>query len=166
MKKPKRFNSVSVTLALLFAAFVYAVWAFVPVMWPLWRMSGIMRTACAQAYSEPDNRVVLQGLLTSAARTKLRVSEDNFIIDRIGYSDEELREAPEGWRSRMATTGKECVIAFRYVDRYTLPVVGLEYTLPYESSVSLDLRRDEEGSNALYELFYNSCTCTSVPRRS
>lgn len=159
MKKPKRINSVSVALALMALAFLYFLWAVVPTLWPLWQMSGIMRTACSVAYSEADDEVVMQRLVKDGRRTKLRISKDNFLLERVAFTEDEILAAPERLRGVMSKKGKECVLRFRYVDTYALPLLGLEYELPYESKVTLSLQPDET-ANYLNDLVYNSCTCT------
>lgn len=166
MKKPKRINSVSIGLGLIALALVYLAWALLPVMWPLWQMSGIMRSACASAYREKDDEEVMRRLLADAQRTRLKISEDNFRFERLPYAPEELQEANASLRDRMMTFGRECVLRFRYVDQYELPLFGVAYRLPYESKVTKDLRPGDKSTNVLYELFYSSCTCTSVSGRS
>jgi hypothetical protein len=162
MKKPRRINSVSVGLTLIGLFLAYAVWAFVPVMWPLWQMAGILRTGCAKAYSIADDEQVMKFVLKDSRRTKLQVTEDNLRFVRVPYPEEELLDFDATRRDLLARTGRECRFHFRYVDEYELPLLGWRYELPYETTVTLDLRRDEGDTNALYELFYNSCTCTSV----
>lgn len=162
MKKPKRINSVSVSLFVLFVLFVYVVWAIVPAMWPLWQMSGMMRTACAVAYREPTEDAVLDALLKEARRSSLEVTKENFIFERVPYSDDELLKVAEAVRPKRLAVGKECRIRFRYVDDYALPLIGTTVRFPYESTVVFDLR-PADSSGSLNEMVY-SCSCSRVPR--
>lgn len=167
MKKPKRINSVSVGLAVIFAGILYVGYAFLPVFWPLWQVSGMMRTACARANRSPEDAAVMADLLKETRRTGLSLTEDNFIFERMPFSDEELGAMKASRRDRARRRGRACVFRFRYAQTYQLPLVGVEYHLPYESQVRLDFQSQGSSmSNPVYELFYNSCTCTSVgPRR-
>ena len=164
MKRPRRMNAVSAGLTILLLAAVYAGWALLPVLWPLWQISGMMRTACAQAYRTTDNGEVIAYLMKEVQRSPLAVNEDNFRLERKPYAEDELLNlAPDARRKRRAQ-GRTCVLRFRYVDRYRLPILGTMYRMPYEASVRLDLRPNEGRGRALNDLVYNSCTCTSVRR--
>ena len=160
IKKPKRINAVSVTLTLLLLGGAYAAWAFVPVLFPLWRMNGLMRIACAKAHNDPNDAAVIADLVKRAQTPGLSISDDNFLLERTPFSSEELGGQPAAVATQMSKIGKGCVMRFRYVDTYTLPVLGREYTLPYESSVEVNYQGGDK--NQLNDLVYNSCSCTSV----
>lgn len=167
IKKPKRINSVSVGLTIILAGILYLGYAMLPVMWPLWQVGGMMRSTCAQSFSSVgDDAELLKKLVRETRRTRLRISVDNFQFEREPYSDAELENLPAARRDQLQLRGKTCVIRFRYDDEYELPLLGIRYRLPYESSSTYDLQESEGGSmsNPLYDLAYNSCTCTSVGR--
>ncbi len=157
LKKPRRINSVSVGLAVIFAVLVYAAWFLVPMFWPLLQVSGMARRACAHAYAEPNDQVVFDRLLKETRRTRLRLSKDNFRFERIPYSEESLRGVPALKQDRALSIGETCEIAFRYVGDYELPLIGATVTIPYETSYSMSLvPRDDK--NWLNELAYG-CRC-------
>lgn len=164
MKKPKRVNSVSVGLALIAVVLGYAGYAFLPVMWPLWRITGIMRSTCSQGYSNTlDDRALLERMVRETRRTGLRLTLDNFRFERIPYDEETLLRMSERKRALAMKRGRGCRLRFRYASDYALPIVDVPYHLPYEATV--DYTYDDgttSKSNPLYEFFYNSCTCTSV----
>ena len=166
MKKPKRINAVSVSLFVFAVLFVYGVWALVPTFWPLWQMSGIMRSGCARAYQSDDNEWVMKQVLKDSRRTGLTVTKNNFRLARVPYDDAELEGKTKAMQDLMVKYGRECVLRFRYVDTYQLPLIGVEYRLPYESKITVNLRRNEGDKNTLNDLVYNSCSCTSVRRPS
>src|SRR5688500_16366092 len=117
MKKPKRLNTVSVTLLLLGAVLAYVIWFLVPAFWPIFQLTGIMRGACNNAYREYDDKKVISVLLRDARRTKLRVTEDNFRLTRLPYTEEELAVLSKGQQTGMdllRRRGKECVLEMRY----------------------------------------------------
>ena len=157
MKKPKRINSVSVTLFLLLVAGAYLGWTFGPVYWPFFQMTGIMRGVCNTAYREKNDDKLLEALVKEGRRTRLRLSTDNFSIERIQYSEEELLAAPEGPRKIVAERGKACVINFHYEDEFTWPV------LERRSPVIID-RRIETPLEQVSWKKDDNCTCVSVPR--
>lgn len=162
MKQPKRINSVSVGLAVVGLVVGYLAWAFLPVFWPLWRVAGMTRTACAEAYNSTDDEKILTNLVRASRRSGLRLTKENFRLERVPYSDEELAKLPEGRQEKAYEVGKTCIARFRYVSDYPLPLIGTRITIPYESAVEADLAPVDTSTNELYELMYGSCTCTSV----
>ena len=159
MKKPKRINSVSVTLALIGAVLAYTIWFLVPAFWPIFQLTGIMRGACNDAYRQHDDKKVMQKLLLDARRTKLRVTEDNFRLTRIKYSDDELQVLAKGdavMADGYQKRGKECVLEMRYQDNYTWPLIGQTTRLEFEREVRTPLE------TVKYE---KACTCVTTSRR-
>lgn len=143
MKKPKRFNSVSVSLLVIALVLAYLAWAFVPIYWPIFQLQGIVRGACNEAYKKYDNDEVLRWLLTESRRTGLRLTKDNFRMHREPHTEEELtqmvQKAPSNRQSQLrdmfTRRGKTCVISYRYKDTYTLPLFGTEVPLTFENTV-------------------------------
>lgn len=161
MKKPKRINSVSVTLFLMAAVTAYLGWAYIPIYWPLIQMSGIMRGVCNDAYREQRNDALLQQLVREGKRTRLRISADNFSVERVAYSEEEMMNQSEHAKSILRARGKACVISFHYEDTYTWPLFDSPHRVVFDRTVETPLEtvkwtKDETAF----------CTCVSVPDRN
>lgn len=156
MKKPKRINSVSVTLFLLMVAGAYLGWTFVPVYWPVFQMTGIMRGVCNTAYRERNDDKLLDILVKEGRRTRLRLSKENFAVERVPYTEEELLAAPEGPRKVMADRGKTCVISFHYEDEYTWPILEKRAPLIIDRTIETPLEQVSWKKD-------DNCTCVSVP---
>ncbi len=154
MKKPKRINSVSVSMFLGLLLFVYLLYWWIPILWPIFQMTGIMKNACGEAYRNVDDRVVMEKLLTDAQRTKLKISENNFRFRRIKYSRDELASMNIEEDTFVANRGKHCEIAFHYEDDYPVPFIGLETRLVFERTIDAPL------VPVKYEKL---CTCVTVP---
>jgi hypothetical protein len=154
MKKPKRINSVSITLGLIGLALAYVGWFMVPAFWPIFQLTGIMRGACNHAYKEPSDEKVMNFLLREAQRTKLKLSKDNFRLTRIAYTDEELNALPSAHAQELSRKrGKECVIELIYQDKYAWPLIGQTTEFTFERAVrqELDPVKWEKG-----------CTCVTT----
>ena len=159
IKKPRRINSFSVTIFLMAAAIGYLGYFFIPVWWPVFQLTGIMRGACNNAYREYDDKKVISVLLRDASRTKLRVTEDNFRLTRLPYTEEELAVLSKGQQTGMdllRRRGKECVLEMRYQDDYKWPLIGTTTHLEFEREVraSLETIKWEKG-----------CTCVTTSHR-
>ncbi|NJK88967.1 MAG: DUF615 domain-containing protein [Myxococcales bacterium] len=139
-KKPKALNSVSVTLMLIALAFGYFCWAFIPIYWPIFQLKGIVRGACNDAYREMDDTLVVQKLVTASGRTGLRLTKDNFRMERVPYSPPEIEEAVghiKDFETRarqmkyLRERGKLCIIEYYYRADYSLPLVGVSLPLTF-----------------------------------
>lgn len=164
MKKPKRINSVSVSLAILGLILLYVCWFLVPAFWPIFQLTGIMRGACNDAYKQLDNEVVMQTLLKNARRTGLQLSKENFQLSREQYTPEDLKQfgnqKPE-FITFVQKRGKACVLKMRYQDNYTWPLVGETTQLTFEREVRVDLKPIQYKKTGPFD-----CTCAKVPNRS
>lgn len=157
MKKPKRVNSVSVSVALLVLVLGYAGWFFLPAYWPVFQLNGIMHGICNDAYRIQDETVLMQRLLKEARRTGLKLSEKNFRFIRVQWTDEELRERLQEDKNAWALyqrRGKECVLQMRYVDRYPLPLLGNTVQMSWSNEVKAPMEPIT---------WEKKCTCVSVP---
>jgi hypothetical protein len=154
MKKPKRLNSVSITLGIIAIFVGYFCWFLVPAFWPVFQLTGIMRGACNNAYRELNDEKVMDTLLKDSRRTKLRLSKDNFRFTREPYTDEELNAMATDYARGLSTKrGKECVIEMYYQDNFAWPLIGqtTEMTFEREVRVPLDPVKWEKG-----------CTCVTT----
>lgn len=156
MKKPKRINSVSVVMVLVAGIIGYLGYTFIPIYWPVFQLQGMMQTACNDAYRILDNEVVMRELLKNAQRTKLRLTKDNFRLQRLPYTDEELMKFQDNAAAQemMRKKGKECLIEMRYVGSYTLPGLGKEFSIEWTGSKRAPLEPIK---------WEKQCTCVSVP---
>lgn len=163
-KKPKRINSVSVTLTLIVIGGGYLLWFWIPAYWPIFQLTGIMRGACNDAYHETNNEKVIEQLVVEARRTRLKISKDNFRMDRARYTDDELRKLPGGNRNdRWARRGKTCIIEMHYEDDYVWPLIGKTQHLVFEKRIETELTPVtwEKNDWSLPE----GCRCVRVPRQ-
>lgn len=156
MKKPKRINSVSISLFIGLALVVYLGYAFIPIYWPIFQLGGMMKTACNEAYRQMDNDLVIEGLVKNAKRTGLPLSKDNFRLTRIHYADEELMRVQDNptLQDMMRKRGKECVVEMRYQGTYTLPFTNFTFTKEWS---------DEKRSPLELIKWEKQCTCVTVP---
>ncbi|MEM7676978.1 MAG: hypothetical protein AAF449_13320 [Myxococcota bacterium] len=152
-KKPKKINSVSVTMFFGTIILGYLLYWWVPILWPIFQMTGIMRTACNEAYRQIDDTKVMNKLLSEAQRTGLPVSEDNFRFRRIPYEPQELEQFVNktGYIERR---GKTCEIDFRYIGTYSIPFTGKTMQLQFDRTVDAPL------TPVKYDKL---CTCVTVP---
>lgn len=143
-KKPKRINSVSVTIALVLLVVGYLGWAFGPILWSVFQLEGIARAACNDAYRQLDDDAVIERLVRDSARTGLRLTKENFRLTRLPYDPAELEEQTatiKDSRRRadqvmfLKQRGKTCVIEYYYRDRYPLPLIGQSIELTFNDEV-------------------------------
>lgn len=143
MKKPKRINSVSVSITLIALVFGYFGWFLIPVYWPNFQIGGVMRAACADAYRLPDDKQIMKKLVADSRRSGLRLTEDNFRFTRVPYTPEELTERKIDSNSNVAKRGKECILEFYYEDDYEWPLIGKKSTFTFEKTIKGDLTQVE-----------------------
>ncbi len=153
IKKPKRINSVSVTFFFLAVGFGYAGWALVPMFWPVFQLTGIMRGACNDAFRVYDDEAVVAKLIKDASRTGLRLSKDNFRMSRVPYTQQEQAGKTEGLKTLRIKRGKECVIEMHYEDDYTLPLFNKVVHVPFDRTVRTNLKDIDAGID---------CTCVQA----
>lgn len=156
MKKPKRVNSVSVTLFVMAAVTAYLGWALIPIYWPVFQLTGIMRGVCNAAYREKNNDLLIEQVVKEGRRTGLRLSKENFSFERIPYSEEELLSAPEGLRFLLGERGKFCVLSFHYEDNYVLPLIERNQRFVFDRTIKTELEQVSWSKE-------DNCTCVSVP---
>lgn len=157
MKKPKRINAVSVIFVFLAAVIGYLGYVFVPIYWPIFQLSGIMRAACYEAYRQTADEPVMASLLDNGRRTKLKLSKDNFRFTRLPYSEEELKVQSKGkprLREILMERGARCRIEMHYEDDYPIAFTGKTIHLTFDKTVE----------QTLEQVDYEMCTCVSVPR--
>lgn len=158
MKKPKRINSVSITFFILAVVVGYAGWALIPIYWPVFQLSGIMRGICYDAYRNHDNEKLMDKLLKEGRRTGLKLSEDNFRLTRLPYSEEELVALTGGVmekRGLYLKRGKTCRLEMHYEDDFTLPVIDKSVHLSFDKTVESTLEQIK---------YDKTCTCVTLPR--
>ncbi|MEL7368203.1 MAG: hypothetical protein AAFN74_04770 [Myxococcota bacterium] len=131
----------------------YLLYWWGPILWPIFQMTGIMKTACNEAYRQLDDRKVMQKLLGDAQRTGLAVTEDNFRLRRIPYTPEEMEQFANK-TEYIQRRGKVCEIDFRYADTYAIPFTGKTIHLQFDRTVDAPL------SPVKYDKL---CTCVTVP---
>lgn len=159
MKKPKRLNAVSLTLMGLVVVFAYVIWFLVPAFWPIFQLTGIMKGACNEAYRESDDRKVMAKLLMEAKRTRLPLTEDNFRLTRVPYTDDEiatLSNGEQGMIDMLQRRGKECVLELYYEDDYEWPLIGKTKHFTFEREVRTPLEVVK---------WEKACTCVTTSRR-
>ena len=135
MKKPKRINSVSVSVTLIAIAIGYLLWFVIPTYWPSFQMGGIMRGICHDAYRELDNEKLVTKLVQDGMRTGLKITKENFRFSRIPYTMEELTERKLPHDSYQAKRGKTCLIEFYYEDDFPWPLIGETTRITFEKRV-------------------------------
>ncbi len=153
IKKPKRINSVSVSLTLILATLGYLGWFYVPVRWPIFQLKGIMRATCNDAYREYNNEKLMKRLLSDARRTGLNLSPANFRLTRIPFTHEEMIAQKMKPGDLTASRGKECILEMHYEDDYEWPLIGKTTRIVFEDKVSAPLE---------YIKWEKQCTCVTV----
>lgn len=143
MKKPKRINSVSITVTLIVLVVGYLLWFLVPVYWPSFQMGGIMRGICNDAYRELDNKKLLDKLVESSRRTGLKITKENFRLTRVPYTPQELVALKQKSDGYWARRGKECVLEFYYEDAYPWPLIDKKTTFVFDKTISNTLEHVE-----------------------
>ena len=156
MKKPKKLNAVSVTLGVMALVFAYACWFLVPMFWPIFQLTGMMRGACNDAYRQPNDERVLKKLLSDSVRTKLKLTKENFRLTRVPYSADELQKQERASvREMMQKRGKTCVIEMHYEDDYAFPLIGKSTHMVFDRTVEVDLEQVK---------WEKGCTCVTPSR--
>lgn len=140
-KRPRRLNSVSLTFIAVFAVLGYFAWCFVPIYWPIFQLTGIMRSTCNEAYRNSDNKALMEKLLRDARRTGLRLSKDNFLLTREMYTPEELVDENPRWRDVLSRRGKSCELKMIYVTPVDFPLIGYRTEWTFRKTVRQDLPR-------------------------
>ncbi len=159
-KKQKKLNSVSVTIGLTAALIGYLLWFAVPTYWPIFRMSGIMKGICSEAFKIHDEERLIRKLLVESKRTKLKLTKDNFRLSRTPYTPEELQAKSKDQKNwgLLRKQGKECVLDFYYEDDYEWPLIGAKTHLVFEKQVV------EPMEAVTWEKTNYDCTCVHVKR--
>lgn len=158
MKKPKRINSVSVTIAIVLLIGGYFAYAFVPKYWPFFQMKGILRGFCNQAYRDyKDDKKLIEKLVKDTQRVKLDLGPDNFVFTREPYDPEEFVGKTEQQASQMHQRGKTCVVEFYYEDQITLPLINRPFTRSWESELRVPLVNDGPLKGP-----FEDCSCVST----
>ena len=156
MKKPKRINAVSISFVVIAGIVTYIVWAFLPIVWPIFQLQGMMQTTCNDAYRVMDDEELMKKLLKDTQRTGLRLTSDNFRLQRLPYSEEELAVQVSNPRMQelMRKRGKECLVEMRYVGTYTLPYLNITFTKEWTGAKRAPLEPIK---------WEKQCTCVSIP---
>ena len=141
MKKPSRFNAFSVSLVLVAIALAYFLYFFIPVWWPVFQLTGIMKGICNDAYHTHDDRKLMEKLLKESKRTNLRLTEDNFLLERDQYTADELNAATpsDSGRILLQKRGKVCRISLGYVSQAKLPFTQKVIEIPWNRTIETDL---------------------------
>ncbi|MCK6549234.1 hypothetical protein L6R52_25550 [Myxococcota bacterium] len=121
MKKPKAINSFSVSLFLIVAALGYLGYFYIPVWWPVFQLSGIMRGICNDAYRTHDDQALVDKLLKESKRTGLRLTAENFVFTRVPYGPEELSGLEDHARALKERRGKRCELQLIYTAQAKWP---------------------------------------------
>jgi hypothetical protein len=141
MKKPSRINAFSVSLVLVALALAYFLYFFIPVWWPVFQLTGIMKGVCNDAYHTHDDKKLMDKLLAEAKRTRLRLTEENFLLERERYTPEELNamSISDSARALLERRGKVCRISLGYTSEAKLPFTQKVVEIPWNRSVETDL---------------------------
>lgn len=136
IKKPRKINSFSVTLFLIVTIGGYLLYWYIPIWWPIFQMQGIMNGICNDAYREIDNEKLMAKLLKESQRTHLRVTKENFKLERVPYMPNELPNLTE----YAAARGKFCKLSFSYAAESELPFIGKRVQHEWHKSAEVDLK--------------------------
>ena len=139
LKKPRFFNSFTNTLLVLALTLGYLGYWFMPHWWPIFQLTGIMRGACNNMYREYDDKKVLEGLLRESKRTGLKLTKDNFLLERVLYDHEEIATQPPHAKDQLQRRGKSCRIQMIYVVDSVLPFINKTKTLEFRRDITGDL---------------------------
>lgn len=144
-KKPSAFNVVNVILVLVLGTVGYLGWFYVPHWWPVWQLTGIMRGVGNDAYREYNNDKLLEKLLKESKRTGLKLTAQNFTIERRAYTPEEMAEALKGTNMSDAARllfeqrGKAITLYFEYNVNARWPLRETSRPLTFRRTVTVDL---------------------------
>lgn len=142
-------------MALVVLVIGYLTYFFAPIYWPLFQLGGIMRGICNDAYRITKDEQLMDRLLEQSKRTGLDLTEDNFRLTRIQWSDEELQElAGDNQRRRemLESRGKECLLEMHYEDDYEWPFIGKSSHFAFDSSATAPLEQIK---------WEKQCTCVT-----
>lgn len=141
-KKPRRINTVSVTLTLILAVGGYFGWFYLPHWFAVWRLTGAMMSIGRSAYREFDNEKLMEKLLVEGRRNGLQVSRDNFAMEREAYTEDELINATDLWRRVARQRGKRITISFATTINAKWPLIDKVTPLYFENVREVDLSTD------------------------
>src|SRR5438067_2513029 len=140
MKKPKKINSFSITIFLLVVTLGYFGYFIIPVWWPIFQETGIMKGVCNDMYREYSNDKLMKKLLKETARTGLKVTKENFLLQRVPYAADELFNLDKAVVELRTQRGKECRLSFSYVSDAQWPFLGKSTPIEWNRSVKTDLK--------------------------
>lgn len=144
-KKPSAFNVVNALIVLVVGTLGYLGWFYVPHWWPVWQLTGIMRGVANEAYREYNNDKLLDKLLKESKRTGLKLTAENFTIERRAYTPEEMVEALKGGQMSEAARllfeqrGKAITIYFENTVSAQWPLRESKRPLTFRRTVTVDL---------------------------
>lgn len=139
VKKPKRLNAFSVPLFIVLFAVGYFLYWWLPMWWPVFTLTNIMRGICNDAYREMDDEKLMTKLLNDSRRTGLRLTAENFEIERIPWEEGELEAKGQKRSETSDKRGKTCVINFYYTVDSQLPIIGKSVEVNFDREVQGDL---------------------------
>jgi hypothetical protein len=139
IKKPKKINSFSVTLFLIVVVGGYLLYWYIPAWWPIFQIKGIMSGTCNDAYRQMDNDKLLDKMLKETKRTGLKLTKQNFELERERYTPAELVGLDEKKQDLMQRRGKTCRLTFRYKNNYEMPFIGKSVPLSWTKTVESEL---------------------------
>jgi hypothetical protein len=127
--KPRRLNSVSITLILIGLAFAYFMWIFFPAYLDAWTVDHTLREAASKVYranrlSEPDRTQTLNDIVNTA-RSDLK--------KRVGITDPDLTVSLEILENDASMTAEYKVIISH-------PVTTKRTTLHFKRTEHADIK--------------------------
>ena len=141
-KKPRRINAVSITVFLVISSLAYVLYWWIPLWWPIVQLNQIMQGSCYDMYREFDNEAVMTKLITDSRRTGIRLTADNFIVQRFPYPPEEVQKMGGDTSSNSSDflkRGKRCEIRMRYIVNSDLPFIDKKVMVTFDRRVEADL---------------------------
>jgi hypothetical protein len=141
IKKPKKINAFSVSIFLVAATVVYLLYVFIPAWWPVFQETGIMKGVCNDAYRQYADEILIQKLLKESVRTKLGLTKDNFVLERVQYTEEEMSTMglTEDQKILYRKRGKECRLTLNYTSTLLFPGISKTMPLTWSRTISTDL---------------------------
>lgn len=140
-KKPKRLNSLNVSIAIVTLVLGYLGWFYLPHWFKAWSMSGALVSVGRDAYRVYDDEVLRKKLLAEGRRIGLPVTPKSFLIKREPYSDAEIsamvRDKKDPWY--MKNRGKSITIAFAVRVKADWPLTDDSTELEFSSQKTMDL---------------------------
>lgn len=141
MKKQRKINSVSVSMALILFLMGYLAYAIVPVWFPMFRMSGVMRGVCNEAYKNFDDEELTKKVLTGARIAGLRLTREEVRFVRVPYDPEVLAMEAPNWREVLSKRGARCQVVFETVAQIHFPIIEKVVDWPYTGYVDREIPR-------------------------